>query len=98
MSLPSEALRSLQAIPDLTVRTDECLAPYARFGLGGPAAILCRTNSAEAFRSAFSTVRRSALPTVVIGGGTNLVISDDGYDGVILQFTGARIERSANSL
>src|SRR5207248_9835562 len=34
-----------------------------------------------------------ALPPVIIGGGTNLIVSDDGVDGVVLRYTGSRIAR-----
>jgi UDP-N-acetylmuramate dehydrogenase len=91
MSLPHEALSSLQAISGLSVLRNEPLAKFTRFGLGGPAALLCRTSDPSVFTRALKAARGIAVPRVVIGGGTNLVVSDDGFDGVVLQFTGSKI-------
>ncbi len=46
----------------------------------------------ESFVEARSEARRSGLPWVVIGGGTNLIASDEGFRGLVLRFTGARLE------
>jgi UDP-N-acetylmuramate dehydrogenase len=89
--LPAAASERLRATPDLTVLADEPLAPYTRFAIGGPAALFCDTENAESFAEALRLVNAMALPHVVIGGGTNLVVSDEGYEGIVLRFTGRRI-------
>jgi UDP-N-acetylmuramate dehydrogenase len=43
-------------------------------------------------------VRRSGVPSLVIGGGTNLIVSDAGFDGAVLRFRGARAERDGEVL
>ncbi len=87
------AVSHLTAIPDLAVIENAPLAAYTRFGIGGPAALLCDTASEAAFIAALHLVEDFALPRIVIGGGTNLVVSDAGFDGVVLRYTGARIIR-----
>lgn len=74
------------------------LAAYTRFGIGGPAALLCDTSSEAAFLAALRLVENSALPRLVIGGGTNLIVSDAGFDGVVLRYTGAQIARNGSLL
>jgi UDP-N-acetylmuramate dehydrogenase len=91
MSLPPEALSPLQAISGLSVLKNEPLAKFTRFGLGGPAALLCRTRDPTVFARALKTARAIGIPNVVVGGGSNLVVSDDGFDGAVLQFTGSNI-------
>lgn len=91
-------LQALAAIPDLCVIPQVPLARYTRFGIGGPARFFCDTNDAKAFAEAFKVVRQAEAPHVVIGGGTNLIVSDEGFDGVVLRFTGSRIERDADVL
>src|SRR4029077_18537281 len=44
--------------------------------------------SAEAFIAAVAEVRASGAPSVVIGGGTNLIVSDRGFRGVVLRYRG----------
>ena len=93
------ALREhLDRIPGLSLQDHVPLSQFTRFGIGGPATVLVETTVAEAFASALNTVRLSALPHVVIGGGTNLVVSDAGFDGVVLRFRGASMEFSGHSL
>ena len=81
------AIELLAALPQVTLLSDEPLAPYTRFGIGGPADIYLETACPEAFIAALRIVQASGLETVVIGGGTNLVVADEGFRGVILKLT-----------
>ncbi|HEY7305290.1 MAG TPA: UDP-N-acetylmuramate dehydrogenase [Bryobacteraceae bacterium] len=94
MPLAPAAANRLAAIPDLMVLEGAPLAAYTRFEIGGPAALLCDTASEPAFLAALRLVETLAVPRIVIGGGTNLVISDSGFDGVVLRYTGSEILRS----
>jgi UDP-N-acetylmuramate dehydrogenase len=76
----------LAEIPNLTVSSDTPLARYTRFGIGGPADLYAETDSVEAFISAMAVARDTAIPTMVIGGGTNLIVSDDGFRGLVLRY------------
>jgi UDP-N-acetylmuramate dehydrogenase len=89
---------ALDRIPDLSLQERVPLAGLTRFGIGGPASLLVDSGNAEAFAGALRVVRQSAVPHVVIGGGTNLVVSDAGFEGVVLRFRGARMEFSDHSL
>lgn len=71
------------------------LAAYTRFGIGGPADLLIDAPTASEFMEELRAVRG---PSIVLGGGTNLVVSDEGFRGTVLRFTGNRIERRANCL
>jgi UDP-N-acetylmuramate dehydrogenase len=86
-----EARARLAEIPNLTVLRDEPLARYTRFGIGGPADVFAETASAEAFVAALAETRASGVPTVVIGGGTNLIVSDSGFRGIVLRFRAERL-------
>ena len=92
------ALNRLAAIPEAKVSEDAPLAAYTRFGIGGPAALLCDTASEAAFVAALRVVEDSALPRMVIGGGTNLIVSDAGFDGIVLRYTGSEIARDGSLL
>ncbi len=86
-----ETLARLAAIPDLTVLPGAPLSRYTRFAIGGPADIYAETSSAEAFIAALHVARESGEDYVVIGGGTNLIVSDEGFRGIVLRFTAQRI-------
>jgi UDP-N-acetylmuramate dehydrogenase len=98
MPVLSTAAERLAAIPNLTVLVDSPLSAHTRFRIGGPAAVLCDTSDVQAFTQALHLVRSMALPRMIIGGGTNLVVSDAGFDGVVLRFTGANIRHEGLAL
>jgi UDP-N-acetylmuramate dehydrogenase len=91
MPTTEETRARLAEIPNLTVSADTPLAPYTRFGIGGPADVYAETASVEAFMSALSVTRASRIPTMIIGGGTNLIVSDSGYRGIVLRYRGDRL-------
>ena len=79
----------LARIPDLAVSRNTPLSLHTRFGIGGPADVFAETDSASAFVAALKAARESGIPTMVIGGGTNLIVSDDGFRGIVLRYTAA---------
>jgi UDP-N-acetylmuramate dehydrogenase len=91
MPITEEARLRLAEIPNLTVFTGAPLSRYTRFGIGGLADLYAETGSAEAFIAALSAARASGMETVVIGGGTNLIVSDAGFRGIVLRYRGDRL-------
>ena len=71
MNVDPAVRKQLDRIPHLALHEHASLSPLTRFGIGGPAAVLVDTTDAGAFTSALKVVRTSAVPHVVIGGGTN---------------------------
>ncbi len=83
---------SLAGIPHLRLLADEPLARHTRFGIGGTATLFCDAPDQDSFVAALKTLQQAALPHVVIGGGTNLIVADTGFAGVVLRFSGAGIQ------
>jgi UDP-N-acetylmuramate dehydrogenase len=88
MPTTEETRARLAEIPNLTVFTDAPLARYTRFGIGGPADLYAETGSVEAFLAALDAARASGMAAMVIGGGTNLIVSDAGFRGIVLRYRG----------
>lgn len=61
------------------------LADFASYRIGGPARIYCEPQSAEEIREAIAEARRRGLRLFVLGAGTNLLIDDHGFDGMVLR-------------
>jgi UDP-N-acetylmuramate dehydrogenase len=80
----------------LAVRNDVPLSECTRFGIGGPADVLIDASTEDEFRAAIEDVSISGRPFVVIGGGTNLVVSDEGFRGVVIRFTANHIGIEGN--
>jgi UDP-N-acetylmuramate dehydrogenase len=96
MSGTEETHSRLAAVPSLQVSTCVPLSRYTRFGIGGPADIYAETNEVEAFIAAMAIARESGLDLVVIGGGTNLIVSDAGFRGVVLRYVAERLMAAGN--
>ena len=96
MSGTEETLRRLAAVPSLQVSSCVPLSRYTRFGIGGPADIFAETRDVEAFIAAMHIARSSGLNFVVMGGGTNLIVSDEGFRGVVLRFVADRLMAAGN--
>lgn len=86
-----DARARLAGIPSVTILERPLLAAYTRFGIGGPADLLVEASTSQAFAQAIDVMRACGLPFTVIGGGTNLVVSDRGFAGVVIRYTAAGI-------
>jgi UDP-N-acetylmuramate dehydrogenase len=82
----------------MTVIKDAPLANYTRFGIGGPATVFYDTSEEAEFIDMLQEVLRSDTPHVVIGGGTNLVVSDAGFRGIVVRYTGRQIDCDGKKL
>lgn len=67
------------------VRLDAPLAPLTSFRLGGPAARLVTAETDAEVIAAVREADASGTPLLLIGGGSNLLIGDDGFDGTALR-------------
>ncbi|HEY3826530.1 MAG TPA: UDP-N-acetylmuramate dehydrogenase [Bryobacteraceae bacterium] len=93
MNRVQETFEELSALPEATVVRDAALSNYTRFGIGGPADVFAIAHGTAAFIDAWRIARASGLDTVVIGDGTNLIVSDAGFRGVVLKLSSNRIQR-----
>jgi UDP-N-acetylmuramate dehydrogenase len=86
MATTEETQLRLAEIPGLSVSTHTPLSGYTRFGIGGPADLFAETRHRQAFIAAIAAARAGGTPVCVIGGGTNLIVSDQGFRGLVLRF------------
>jgi len=70
-----------------TVRAQAALSAYTTLGLGGPAGALIEAGSAEQIVSVVLAADESAEPVLVLGGGSNLVVADEGFPGTVVRVT-----------
>lgn len=67
--------------------TESCsLKSYTTFKIGGNCRILIDVSSAEAAGELVKYLRKNEIRYTVIGRGSNLIVSDKGYEGVVLHF------------
>jgi UDP-N-acetylmuramate dehydrogenase len=66
------------------IETEVLLAPYTHFKIGGPAQYFYRLHRAEDASALLQAAARDHLPVLVLGGGSNVLISDQGFRGLVL--------------
>lgn len=69
------------------------LAPLTTFRLGGPARFFAEVTSPSDVTEAVAFARTRKLPLFILGGGSNLVVSDSGWPGLVLKIATSGIER-----
>lgn len=70
------------------------LAPFTTFGVGGPARYFCEPETKKDIEKAYAFARERAIPVFVLGRGSNILVSDAGYGGLVVRpkFSGMTIE------
>jgi UDP-N-acetylmuramate dehydrogenase len=77
---------SAPALPDL--ERDAPLAPLTTIRVGGTADWLCRCGSLRSVVEALAWARDHEVPTAVVGRGSNLLVADDGFRGLVIRLVG----------
>lgn len=74
------------------------LSQYSNYLIGGPARFFFEAKNADEVRWAAKEARRQDLKVFVLGGGTNVLIGENGFDGLVLKPNISFIERSGSNL
>jgi UDP-N-acetylmuramate dehydrogenase len=77
-----ESLRT--EISGAQIRYDESMTYYTSLHMGGPADVLITPPDIKSLSQALEIMRRLGLPSLPIGGGTNLLVRDGGIEGAVL--------------
>lgn len=70
------------------------IAPYTVYKIGGPAKYFIDARTADDMRDAVRFARETGVPFFILGGGSNILVSDAGFPGVIIHVgnQGVRVE------
>jgi len=69
------------------------LAPYTTFGIGGPARFFyTATNNKEIQEALYWAREIFSLPYFILGGGSNILVSDKGFPGLVVKVATQKIE------
>ncbi len=82
----------------LNIQENVPLAPMTSFRIGGPAKFYVEVKSVEELKEALSYAKEKNLDYYVLAGGTNLLISDNGFAGLIIRIKFSEIKVNADGL
>lgn len=75
------------------VRVDVPLREFTWYRLGGPARWFCEPRDADGLAALLARARENDIPWRILGGGTNVIVRDTGFDGAVIHLTGPVFER-----
>ncbi len=83
MSLFNATMR-LSGSADVELSEGERMARHTSYRIGGRAAMFLVCHSYHALRRAVGVLGEVSVPWVILGKGSNVLVSDDGFDGEVI--------------
>jgi UDP-N-acetylmuramate dehydrogenase len=81
----------------MLIREHVALAPFTTLGVGGPARYFAEARSEAEVMEAVELARSRKLTLFVLGGGSNLVVADAGFPGLVLKVGTAGVSHVSSS-
>jgi len=92
------ALWPLHLFMTLNIQKNILLAPYTTFKIGGPAKYFCEAKSIGEIREFCNWAKEQKIPVLVLGGGSNVLISDKGFDGLVIKIHNSNLKFEENKI
>jgi len=73
------------------------LAKMTTFKIGGAASYYCEIESEKELKEAVAFAKKGKLPLFILGGGSNILLDDGGFDGLVVKLMGKGIEVKRNT-
>lgn len=74
----------------------EPMDAHTSFRVGGPARLYIVANTSDEILHAMDIAKQAGVPWAIFGGGSNLLVSDEGYQGLLIQAANRNMEISGN--
>lgn len=72
-------------IPQERIRTEEPMSRHTTFKVGGPAEVLVMPKTFDEVKKTVNLCRTRNISYYIVGNGSNLLVSDQGYRGIVIQ-------------
>ncbi|MGC4082417.1 MAG: 5-oxoprolinase/urea amidolyase family protein [Vicinamibacterales bacterium] len=87
------ARRLIETFGEERVTCNAPLRDYTTFRVGGPADLLLETRSSDDLVQALRLASEAGVPVVMLGGGSNVLVSDAGVRGLVIRARGGVVQR-----
>ncbi len=79
-------------LPNLEIYQNHPLAPYTTVKIGGPADIFIHTHNSDEFLSVLKFISEFKATIIILGNGSNVLISDSGIRGIVIKNDSQEVE------
>lgn len=76
----------------MDIQKNIILAPYTTFHVGGPAKFFCAPQNVDELKEAIQFAKDKSMPVFILGGGSNIVVRDSGFNGLVIHWTPKRLK------
>jgi UDP-N-acetylmuramate dehydrogenase len=76
----------------INIQENVILAPYTTFRIGGPAKYFVEVENEDSLQEALEYALKNKLDFFVLGGGSNILVNDKGFEGLIIRFQNMTLE------
>jgi UDP-N-acetylmuramate dehydrogenase len=100
LNIQQSKIPNAQRAPESKILEYEPLARFTSWRIGGPARYFAQVSSAAELRDLLDWANERELPVFLLGGGTNILIADGGYPGLVIRnrATGWRIDEQGDDV
>lgn len=82
----------------INIQENIILAPLTTFKIGGPARFFTEVSSEEELIEALQYARDNDVQFFILGGGSNILVSNEGFDGLVIKMQDTKCEIQKNKI
>ena len=82
----------------IKIQKNILLSKYTSFKIGGAAKYFCVVENSDEIKEALEFAEKNKLNIFILGGGSNLLISDEGFDGLVVQIMNYELRIKNNKI
>lgn len=85
----------------ISFKKNVSLSSFTSWQIGGPADCLCLPNNLEELKKALQEAQNQSWPVTILGGGSNVLVSDQGVEGLVIvlkNFSGSQVATTDDEL
>ncbi len=79
---------------NLEIKSNINLSTLTTFKIGGPAKYFCEVKNSKDLKEAISIAKELQKPYFILGNGSNLLVNDDGFDGLVIKIKNSEIKNN----
>ena len=79
-------------IPEERIYLNEPMKKHTSFKIGGPAECLIKIQNVEELKEILKIAQENKIPLTIIGNGSNILVRDEGIDGIVLKIEIQKLE------
>jgi UDP-N-acetylmuramate dehydrogenase len=82
----------------VNIQENVSIAPFTFYKIGGPVRYFAEAKNSEELREAVTFATERKIPIFILGAGSNILVSDKGYGGLVVRLSGREVRAEGNEM